>query len=111
MIELNAEKVLSIPRKIRSAEVVHRGFMSNFLFQNISNVFNAPSEVIEMIKKFTPIEETPSNLNMNTHTGRELSLNAKGEVDLPEEVVIGRATEIFGEKVFSDVAEKIRTAR
>lgn len=109
MIELNAEKVLSIPRKIRSAEVVHRGFMSNFLFQNISNVFNAPSEVIEMIKKFTPIEETPSNLNMNTHTGKELSLNDKGEVDLPEEVVIGRAAEIFGDKIFSNAAEKIRT--
>ena len=36
MIELDAEKVLSIPRKIRSKEVVRRGFMSDFLFQNIS---------------------------------------------------------------------------
>jgi hypothetical protein len=39
MIELNAEQVLSVPRKIRSQEVVKRGFMSNFLFQNISNIF------------------------------------------------------------------------
>ena len=36
MIALDAEKVLSIPRKIRSQEVVRRGFMSNYLFQNIS---------------------------------------------------------------------------
>ena len=35
MIALDAEKVLSIPRKIRSQEVVRRGFMSNYLFQNI----------------------------------------------------------------------------
>ena len=45
MVELDAEKVLSIPRKIRSQEVVRRGFMSDFLFQNISHVFHAPQEV------------------------------------------------------------------
>ena len=33
MTELNAEKVLSIPRKIRSSEVVHRGFMVIFCFR------------------------------------------------------------------------------
>lgn len=49
MIKLDAEQVLSIPRKIRSLEVVRRGFMSNFLFQNIANIFNAPSEVIDII--------------------------------------------------------------
>ena len=42
MVELDAEQVLSIPRKIRSQEVVRRGFMSDFLFQNIANVFRAP---------------------------------------------------------------------
>lgn len=31
MVELDAEKVMSIPRKIKSVEVVKRGFMSNFL--------------------------------------------------------------------------------
>ena len=50
MIELDAEKVLSIPRKIRSLEVVRRGFMSNFLFQNIANIFNAPPEVIDIME-------------------------------------------------------------
>lgn len=44
LIELDAEKVLSIPRKIRSVEVVRRGFMSNFLFRNISQVFGAPQQ-------------------------------------------------------------------
>ena len=32
MCELDAERVLSIPRKIRSREVVRRGFMCDFLF-------------------------------------------------------------------------------
>lgn len=42
MVELDAEQVLSIPRKLKSQEVVNRGFMSDFLFQNITNVFHAP---------------------------------------------------------------------
>lgn len=57
LVELDAEKVLTIPRKIRYVEVVKRGFMSNFLFQNISNIFGAPKEVIDIITKFEPIEE------------------------------------------------------
>lgn len=75
MIELDAEKVLSIPRKIRSKEVVRRGFMSDFLFQNISNVFKAPQEVIDIIKNFTPVAEPNSNLNITTDTGDDLSLD------------------------------------
>ncbi|MDO5015421.1 MAG: DEAD/DEAH box helicase family protein [Eubacteriales bacterium] len=49
MIELDAEKVLTIPRHIHAKEVVERGFMSNFLFANISGIFNAPKEVIDII--------------------------------------------------------------
>ena len=44
MVELDAEQVLSIPRKIHSREVVRRGFMCDFLFQNISNIFHAPAK-------------------------------------------------------------------
>lgn len=40
MIQLDAEKVLSIPRAIHAKEVVRHGFMSNFLFQNVGNIFN-----------------------------------------------------------------------
>lgn len=57
MIALDAEKVLSIPRKIHALEVVRRGFMSNFLFQNISNIFSAPQEVVDIIKQFEAVKE------------------------------------------------------
>ena len=57
VIELDAEKVLSIPRKIRSVEVVRRGFMSDFLFQNISRVFNASAEITEIISKIPAVKE------------------------------------------------------
>ncbi len=60
MVELDAEKVLSIPRKIRSTEVVNHGFMSNYLFQNISNIFGAPQAVVDIITKFTPMTSRKS---------------------------------------------------
>lgn len=104
MIQLDAEKVLTIPRKIKSAEVVKRGFMSDFLFQNISNVFHAPQEVIDIISAIAPAKD-PGELT--TSTGEELSLNADGEVELDHDMIIGTATETFGEKVYSAAAETI----
>lgn len=76
MVELDAEKVLSIPRKIRSQEVVRRGFMSDYLFQNISNVFHAPQAVIDIITTFQPVEEPKNKLEV-THLsfGRKLWYN------------------------------------
>lgn len=108
MIALDAEKVLSIPRKIRSQEVVRRGFMSDYLFQNISHVFGAPQEVLDIIKTFTPVSEPQVELNQ-----KELDcvpLDEKGDVALKPEYVLGRATELFGDKIYTDVAEKFREA-
>lgn len=57
MIELDAEKVLTIPRHIHAREVVERGFMSNFLFANISGIFGAPKEIIDIINNMQALEE------------------------------------------------------
>ena len=104
MIELNAEKVLSIPRKIKSKEVVRRGFMSDFLFQNISNVFHAPQEVLDIITAITPAK---GPCDLTTSTAQELSLNDDGEIELDDGLVIGTAAATFGDKIFSDAADKI----
>ena len=109
MIELDAEKVLSIPRKIRSQEVVRRGFMSDFLFQNISNVFHAPMEVIEIIQQFTAVQEPKSSVNITPQTEDELFLDENGEISLTDDYVIGKSTEVFGEKIFDDVPEKLKS--
>lgn len=98
MIELDAERVLSIPRRIRSREVVRRGFMSDFLFQNISNVFRAPAEVIEIIQNFEPYKAPNEDLGVKQGTASELSLNANGDVEIPHEQIIGIAAGLFGEK-------------
>lgn len=115
MVELNAEKVLSIPRKIHAQEVVKCGFMSDFLFQNISNVFHAPMEVIEIIKQFQPVSEPKSKVNVTPDTAEELSLDENGEVNLLDGYVIGKATELFGDKIYSaekafdDVMEELQS--
>jgi superfamily II DNA or RNA helicase len=102
MVALNAEKVLSIPRKIRSQEVVRRGFMSNYLFQNISNVFNAPPEVLDIIKTLTPVEAPKADL---THEAVDnVAVDENGEVALDDAYVIGRTAEVFGDKIYEDVA-------
>ena len=51
MIELDAEQVLTFPKSIKAQEIVKRGFISNLLFTNISNIFNIPREVIETLNK------------------------------------------------------------
>ena len=106
MIELDAEKVLTIPRKIKSQEVVKRGFMSNFLFQNISNIFSAPKEVIDIISNFTPVAE-PKNkdIPVTEDTKEDLSINDEGDVELTDEYVIGTAKDVFGDKKIYDEAD------
>ena len=100
MVELDAEKVLSIPRKLKSQEVVRRGFMCDYLFQNISNIFRAPQAVMEILNNITPSKKTeqlPANL------GQGFTLDENGEVTVPQEKVIGTASELFGEKHYVDV--------
>ena len=103
MIELDAAKVLSIPRKIKSKEVVRRGFMSDFLFQNVSNVFRAPQAVIDMIQQMDSAKDPGPLAGVTPSTGKELDINEDGEVELSDEMVIGEAAEIFGEKIFDNV--------
>lgn len=107
MVELDAEKVMSIPRKIRSQEVVRRGFISDFLFQNIANVFRAPQEVLDIIGSFTPVKEQDAELGITEDTGNDLSLDDNGEVSLTEDFVIGKATEVFGDKLYSDIGQTL----
>lgn len=104
MIELDAEKVLSIPRAIHAKEVVRRGFMSNFLFQNIGNIFNAPKEVLDIIQKFEPVAEP---VGVTPDTKKDLNIGDNGEVQIPTETVIGIASDIFGEKLYGDIAEEL----
>lgn len=109
MVELDAEQVLTIPRKIKSLEVVRRGFMSNFLFQNINMVFSAPKEVMEIIEQFDAVSEPKNKVHLTEEVREGLSLDENGEVALSEDMVIGLTTDIFGEKHY-DVVSQVEEA-
>ncbi|QUC04046.1 DEAD/DEAH box helicase [Atopobium sp. oral taxon 416] len=110
MVELDAEHVLSIPRRIRSREVVRRGFMSDFLFQNIANVFRAPAEVLNVLQKLEPYKTPNKDLGIQGDTADELDLNGEGEVEMPQEQVIGLADGMFGDKVYGSIADELDDA-
>ena len=108
MVELDAASVLSIPRKLKSQEVVRRGFMSNFLFRNISNVFGAPAIVREIVEKLTPAHEEGKKADTQKLDGMDtVHVDENGEVDLPQEVVIGRAQDLFGPKIYEEIKEDV----
>lgn len=98
MVELDAEKVLTVPRKIKSQEVVKRGFMSNFLFQNISSIFSAPKEVLDIINQFVPTGE-PKSKKSKVEVPTDINVDENGNVV----VEVGDAKDLFGEKIFGDV--------
>lgn len=111
MAELDAAQVLSMPRRLKSVEVVRRGFMSNFLFQNIGNVFGAPSIVREIVGKLTPAREErkPRKSDGLAEIGN-VSVDSKGEVNVPAEIVIGKAQGLFGPKIHEELADTLAPA-
>src|SRR5699024_5615861 len=109
MVELDAKQVMSIPRRLKSQEVVKRGFMSNFLFANISRIFSAPTEVREILDGLVTAKEGKAKkTEQNVIEGAEdVSVNDDGEVEIPKERVIGKSKDLFGDKVYSDLGNQL----
>lgn len=110
MVELDASKVLSIPRKIKATEVVNRGFMSNFLFQNISNIFSAPTVVADILQKLAKVKEPSKNdslQNLDENTAEELALDDKGDVCLTNDFISEKVDQIFGDKIFENISNTL----
>lgn len=104
MVELDAQKILSIPRRLKCMEVVRRGFMSNLLFQNIGRVFNAPKEILEIINKMEEVKE-----NKNKIVRPDINVDNEGNVEIPQEIIIGKTTELFGEKIYENLEKDIKS--
>lgn len=103
MIELDAEQVMLIPRKIRSQEVVRSGFMSNFLFANISSIYGCSAGIINIINQFDAVS-APKNGMVDAESVEELS----GVVDedgntRPDQAMIKEVqAALFGPKIYGD---------
>lgn len=108
MVELDAAQVLSIPRRLKCVEVVRRGFMSNFLFQNIGAVFGAPGVVTDILKKITPAqEEAPRRTDGAMDRAGDVPIGDDGEVEVPREVIVGTEQELFGPKIYGNLTEAV----
>lgn len=107
MVELDAAQVLSIPRKLKCTEVVRRGFRSNFLFNNIANVFGAPKAVQEILSNLTPAQEEPKKKQTLLPDAPDIPLDTDGNVDISEERIIGTSQDIFGSKIYSDITSEL----
>ena len=106
MMQIDERQVLSIPRKIKCEEVVRRGFMSNLLFRNIANIFNAPSVVGEILKKMDKAqEERGRNSKVTLDDADGMNVDDNGEVKIPEEIIVGQEQQIFGDKLYETLDE------
>ncbi len=106
MMQIDERQVLSIPRKIKSEEVVRRGFMSNLLFRNIANIFSAPSVVSEILSKMDKAqEERGRSAKAELDDAGNVNVDENGDISIPAEVVIGQEQQIFGNKLFAAFEE------
>lgn len=106
MHEIDVEEVLSIPTRITSTEVVKRGFMSNLLFANISGIFSGDSPFKEILDKIKP-EKNKRMADRRDINVTKPMLNDDGEVEIPSEIIINEAKDLFGEKIYKVVEESL----
>lgn len=56
-----------------------------------------------MIQQMDPAKDPGSLAGITPSTGRKLNINEDGEIELPDTMVIGEASDLFGEKIFDNV--------
>ena len=103
MMELDAEQVMLIPRKIRSQEVVRSGFMSNFLFANISSIYGCSAGIINIINQFDTVS-APKNGMVDAESVEELSrvVDEDGNTRPNQAMVKEVQAALFGPKIYGD---------
>lgn len=103
MMELDAEQVMLIPRKIRSQEVVRSGFMSNFLFANISSIYGCSAGIINIINQFDAVS-APKNGMVDAESVEELSgvVDEDGNTRPNQTMVKEVQAALFGPKIYGD---------
>lgn len=107
MTALDAEQVLAMPCRLKSAEVVRRGFISNLLFADIGGIFNAPPAVQEILGKLAPAKDAPRNRKPVEIRLDDIDVDENGEAQVPQTKVIGLATDIFGPGYYVEVVDGV----
>lgn len=109
MAELDAKAVLSIPRKLKSEEVVKCGFMNNFLFKNISNIFSAPAVVKAIVEKLpTAQEQKVKPKDQVLEDMDDVTVDADGHAKVPQDIVVSKTDAVFGPKIYGTLADDVK---
>ncbi|RIN91520.1 helicase [Mammaliicoccus sciuri] len=108
MVELDVNQVLSIPKAIKAQEVVKRGFMSNFLFQNVSGIFSSP-EAREILEQLNPVDsgKSKSRDTSNPIDTKDVKLDETGEVEVSNEIIINQSKAHFGQKLYDNMQNTV----
>lgn len=103
MVELDAKDVLTIPKAIKAAEVVKRGFMSNLLFANISGIFQAPQVALDILDNMDYVAPGKKVVTDNQEKidPQNIELDEEGDAKISSEIVINKTDAIFGDKVYT----------
>lgn len=100
MVEIDAKSVLTIPRQIKAAEVLKRGFMSNLLFDNIAGIFQASQTVLDILSELPVEKEGKANKESDILDFSDVTLDEDGNATVDHQIVINQQTKLFGEKVY-----------
>lgn len=109
MIELDARKVLEIPKAYVGEKIVRAGFMSNNLFENITGIFSGNKQLSDIISKISPEE------NKKIAAKRDVKVNPyksdeNGKAIADQDIVIATTNGIFGDKVYQ-ISDDVNIAR
>lgn len=97
MVELDAEKVLTYPKALVAKEIVKRGFVTNLLFKNITNVFNIPAEVINSLNK---AKSSRSDGRMESRA-EKVDHDPERKAKMEKRISVNNA-KLLGNKVYGD---------
>ena len=109
MIELDAAKVLSIPRKLKSVETMRRGFMCNYLFRDLDRIFGNAG-VMSILSRIEPQKQGEKRTAAEKKIlddAAATKLDEDGNVTPDEQVVIGTAQGVFGKKYYDDARNAV----
>ncbi|HEM4423250.1 TPA: DEAD/DEAH box helicase family protein [Streptococcus suis] len=109
MVEIDAQAVMTIPSQIRAAEVIKRGFMSNFLFDNIAGIFSASQLVLDILDELPVEQQGKISHAPDTLEFLDIEVDEEGQVQVAEDLVINRQEVLFGTKVYDllDMVEEM----
>lgn len=101
MVELDVDQVLTLPKVFKAQEVVRRGFMSNFLFQNVSGIF-ASEKARKILEQLNPVDvgKTVPRKTEEPIDTKGISVNEQGKANIDTDIVIATTEAKFGDKVY-----------